>query len=133
MVRTLWLLLYRAVHKIRLLKRILTGDVVYAEVFGSPVLVLNSLEAVNDLIDKRASTYSSRPQLYVIGELMNMNEVRPLLLSHVYLSWALNTKLVRIYVFFLLGYGHDEVRSEMEEASSLGKHRSEHCSRQEVP
>ena len=53
-----------------------TGDIVYAEAFGKPIIILNTLEAVNDLLDKRASYYTNRPELVVVGELMHVNEVK---------------------------------------------------------
>lgn len=42
---------------------------------GQPILVLNSIEAVTDLLDKRANIYTNRPELVVVGELMHVNEV----------------------------------------------------------
>ncbi|KAH6906695.1 cytochrome P450 98A3 [Coprinopsis sp. MPI-PUGE-AT-0042] len=36
------------------------GDLVYVNVFGQPILVLNSLKAVNDLLEKRGSNYADR-------------------------------------------------------------------------
>ncbi|KAF8158761.1 cytochrome P450 [Mycena galopus ATCC 62051] len=37
------------------------GDVVHVEVFGKHVLILNSLKAAMDLLEKRASIYSDKP------------------------------------------------------------------------
>ncbi|KAJ7855936.1 cytochrome P450 [Mycena olivaceomarginata] len=37
------------------------GDVVHAQVFGTHIVVLNSLKAAVDLLEKRASIYSDRP------------------------------------------------------------------------
>ena len=42
------------------------------------VLVLNSLKAVNDLLDRRAAIYSDRPSFAVVGDLMGLGRVRPL-------------------------------------------------------
>ncbi|KAJ7171159.1 cytochrome P450 [Mycena filopes] len=39
------------------------GGVVYLEVLGRPILLLNSFEAVNDLMEKRFAIYSDRPHL----------------------------------------------------------------------
>ncbi|KZT69378.1 cytochrome P450 [Daedalea quercina L-15889] len=39
------------------------GDVVYAEFFGKPMVILSSVKAVNDLLEKRSAKYSSRPYL----------------------------------------------------------------------
>ncbi len=48
---------------------ICVGDVVYIHVFGQGLVFLNSPEAVNDLLDKRGSVYSDKPQLVMVGEL----------------------------------------------------------------
>jgi len=45
---------------------------------GSKILVLNSLQAMTDLFDERASTYSNRPNFVFAGELMGLNETLPL-------------------------------------------------------
>jgi hypothetical protein len=37
------------------------GDVIYYNTPGTPVLLLNSRQAMSDLLDKRADIYSSRP------------------------------------------------------------------------
>lgn len=39
------------------------GDVVYMEVFGSPVVVLNSVKATTELFEKRSANYSDRPSM----------------------------------------------------------------------
>jgi hypothetical protein len=36
------------------------GDVMYLEAFGQPMLVLDSTQAVSDLLEKRGATFSSR-------------------------------------------------------------------------
>ncbi|PVF92925.1 hypothetical protein CPB86DRAFT_716542, partial [Serendipita vermifera] len=36
------------------------GDILYLDLAGSPILVLNSLEVVQDLMEKKASIYSGR-------------------------------------------------------------------------
>ncbi|KAF8629505.1 hypothetical protein AX17_005631 [Amanita inopinata Kibby_2008] len=45
------------------------GDVVYLHVFGQGLVFLNSPEAAVDLLDKRGSIYSDKPQLVMVGEL----------------------------------------------------------------
>ncbi|KAG6915684.1 hypothetical protein DXG01_010412 [Tephrocybe rancida] len=45
------------------------GDVMYLEVLGQPIVVLNSAEAAVDLLDRRSANYSDRPR-FVIMELM---------------------------------------------------------------
>ncbi|PCH43939.1 cytochrome P450 [Wolfiporia cocos MD-104 SS10] len=46
------------------------GDIIYLHIFRKPTLVLNSAQAVNDLLDKRNSIYSDRPRFILINELM---------------------------------------------------------------
>ncbi|KAH7911946.1 cytochrome P450 [Hygrophoropsis aurantiaca] len=46
------------------------GDIIYVYVFGNPVIVLNSAEAVEDLLEKRSKNYSSRPVRTMVVELM---------------------------------------------------------------
>ncbi|KAF8064423.1 cytochrome P450 [Lyophyllum atratum] len=45
------------------------GDVMYLHVLGKPIIVLNSVEAAVDLLDKRSANYSDRPP-FVVLELM---------------------------------------------------------------
>ena len=45
------------------------GDVIYTSLFGRPVVVLNSIDAVRDLLDKRGSNYSSRPKSVLYDDL----------------------------------------------------------------
>ncbi|PPQ90193.1 LOW QUALITY PROTEIN: hypothetical protein CVT25_001373 [Psilocybe cyanescens] len=45
------------------------GDVVYARVFAQPMLVLNSLQAARDLLDRRSAIYSDRPRFVLLSEL----------------------------------------------------------------
>lgn len=45
------------------------GDVVYLHVFGQGLVFLNSPEAAFNLLDKRGSIYSDRPQQVMTGEL----------------------------------------------------------------
>ncbi|EGO02936.1 hypothetical protein SERLA73DRAFT_70421 [Serpula lacrymans var. lacrymans S7.3] len=55
------------------------GDVVYVQIFGRGVLVLNSIRAVNDLLEKRGSIYSDRPRQVAFGELLGMEKVLSLM------------------------------------------------------
>ena len=48
-----------------------TGDMLYLEALGQPILILGNLERTEDLLEKRATSYSDRPvlpalQLYVL-------------------------------------------------------------------
>ncbi|KAL5536470.1 hypothetical protein ACEPAF_292 [Sanghuangporus sanghuang] len=55
------------------------GDLLHFQGLGNNVLVLNSLEAINDLLDKRGNNYSHRPIFTVAGELMGLGQSMPLL------------------------------------------------------
>jgi hypothetical protein len=46
-----------------------TGDVTYLNVLGTRMLILNSLTACNDLLDKRSAKYSGRPRAVMLCEL----------------------------------------------------------------
>ena len=39
-----------------------TGDIVYLNVLGKPIVVLGSYKVACDLLDKRSSNYSGRPK-----------------------------------------------------------------------
>jgi hypothetical protein len=38
-----------------------TGDVIHLSILGRPMIVLNSVEAAVELLEKRGSNYSDRP------------------------------------------------------------------------
>jgi len=45
------------------------GKVVYLHVFGQGLVFLNTAEACADLLDKRGTIYSDKPNLIMCGEL----------------------------------------------------------------
>ena len=45
------------------------GDVMYTSVCGQGILILNSPEAVSDLLEKRSANYSDRPHLPMLVDL----------------------------------------------------------------
>ncbi|KJA16690.1 hypothetical protein HYPSUDRAFT_219350 [Hypholoma sublateritium FD-334 SS-4] len=55
------------------------GDLVHVEALGTRTLILNSIEATNELLLKRAARYSDRPTLVMVGELMHLEKSSPLL------------------------------------------------------
>ncbi|KZT03209.1 cytochrome P450 [Laetiporus sulphureus 93-53] len=57
------------------------GVIVYARFFGQPVLVLHSVHAANDLMEKRGAIYSSRPPLVFLRELLGF-DTNPVLLPY---------------------------------------------------
>ncbi|KAA1478266.1 cytochrome P450 [Dentipellis sp. KUC8613] len=57
------------------------GDVVYLHGLGNSFLVLNSLDAVTDLLEKRGTVYSDRPVFTMVGELMGLDRSMPLMMN----------------------------------------------------
>ncbi|KAI0746389.1 cytochrome P450 [Daedaleopsis nitida] len=55
------------------------GDLVFFHGFGTRVLVLNSMNAINDLLEKRSRIYSDRPVYTVACELIGLGNGIPLL------------------------------------------------------
>ena len=53
----------------------MTGDLVFFHGLGNNILVLNSMKAINDLLEKKGSIYSDRPSFTVVGELMGLGQV----------------------------------------------------------
>jgi hypothetical protein len=47
----------------------LVGDIVYFQIPGRPVLVLNSFEDAEDLLVKRAAIWSDRPHNYMVDKM----------------------------------------------------------------
>lgn len=45
----------------------------YLTALGQPILVLNSLKAVTELLDSRPSIYSGRPRMIMAQEIMSGN------------------------------------------------------------
>lgn len=44
----------------------LLGDVIHFRIFGQHTILLNSIEAVDDLLEKKSNIYSSRPHVEMI-------------------------------------------------------------------
>ncbi|KAH9950527.1 cytochrome P450 [Amylocystis lapponica] len=70
------------------------GDLVFFRGLGNNVLVLNSLKAMNDLLDGQATNYSHRPQFVVAGELMGIDRGTPFLQYGE--EWRAHRKLAHI-------------------------------------
>ncbi|KAF8737843.1 cytochrome p450, partial [Rhizoctonia solani] len=51
----------------------LESDIVYLEILGQKILVLNSAEAASDLLDKRSTIYSDRPSIPMLTDPSLMN------------------------------------------------------------
>ena len=54
------------------------GDLVFFYGLGNNILVLNSLDTMNDLLDKRGQIYSDRPFFTMASELMGADQVNPI-------------------------------------------------------
>ncbi|KAI1790237.1 cytochrome P450 [Ganoderma leucocontextum] len=48
------------------------GDIIYMDVLGQPMIVVNSYEVASELLDKRSATFSGRPRL-MMTELVGMD------------------------------------------------------------
>ncbi|KAK7472778.1 hypothetical protein VKT23_000886 [Stygiomarasmius scandens] len=46
------------------------GSVVHASIFGSSLIILNTMDAVQDLLEKKSAIYSDRPRFVLLSELM---------------------------------------------------------------
>ncbi|KAG1735532.1 cytochrome P450, partial [Suillus lakei] len=55
------------------------GDVVYAEVLGNSILILNTIESVMDLLVKKPSIYSDHPIFTMVGKLMSLDKSMPMM------------------------------------------------------
>jgi hypothetical protein len=45
------------------------GDVIHVKIFAQSMVILHSLQAARDLLDKRSSIYSDRPRFVLLSEL----------------------------------------------------------------
>lgn len=43
------------------------GPVIYLNLLGQPVIVLNTVQAVEDLLEKRSRIYSARPRFIIVS------------------------------------------------------------------
>jgi cytochrome P450 len=55
------------------------GDIIYIYTFGNPIIVLNTAEAADELLDKRGNIYSSKPVRTMVYELMGWDWVLSLM------------------------------------------------------
>ena len=52
------------------LKYGVAGEVMYLDVAGSPMIVLNSLKPAVELLERRSNNYSDRPRLIMAQEVL---------------------------------------------------------------
>ncbi|KAL4252991.1 cytochrome P450 family protein [Abortiporus biennis] len=65
------------------------GDVVYLDILGQPMIILNSLKIATDLLDRRSSVYSDRPRSIVASEFLCGG------MSMIFMNYDARTKLLR--------------------------------------
>ncbi|KAF8680371.1 cytochrome P450 [Rhizoctonia solani] len=59
----------------------LKSDIIYLELLGQKIIVLNSAEAASDLLDKRSAIYSDRPSIPMVAEPSLMNWAKTVTLA----------------------------------------------------
>ncbi|KAF4571534.1 hypothetical protein EYR36_008874 [Pleurotus pulmonarius] len=69
------------------------GSMLYFRGLGVSILVLNDVELVTELFEKRPGIYSNRPRFTVAGDLLGIDESMPLRLHD--RGWKLQRKLAR--------------------------------------
>jgi cytochrome P450 len=65
--------LYLSVNR-TLPNRVILGDVVYANVAGTHMIIINSVETASELLEDRGSNYSDRMSQYFIAELVGWKD-----------------------------------------------------------
>ena len=55
------------------------GDIIYLNVVGQEMIILNSSKAAVDLLDKKSPTYSNRPVLTMCGDIIGWNKAMGLI------------------------------------------------------
>lgn len=55
------------------------GDLIYVSVLGRPMIIVNSVQAARDLMEKKGAIYSSRPRMEILGEMMGWSNTLPFL------------------------------------------------------
>ncbi|EIW56875.1 cytochrome P450 [Trametes versicolor FP-101664 SS1] len=53
------------------------GDIVYFKIFRTPAIVLNTIEAARDLLDRRSAKYSDRPRMVLFSEMIGQEASLP--------------------------------------------------------
>ncbi|KAF8958419.1 cytochrome P450 [Flammula alnicola] len=106
------------------------GDLIFFHGLGNNLLVLNSMEAINDLLEKRGSIYSDRPIFTVVGELMGLDQGMPLKpygeewreqrkIAHVALSHGAVKKYCKLQEHLALSLCDDIIEKPLDFASSV--------------
>jgi hypothetical protein len=59
--------------------RLYQGDLVYVNLAGTDVIILNSLSAATTLLDKKGANFSDRPSLRFLADIVGWKEATPLM------------------------------------------------------
>ncbi len=54
------------------------GGIIYVNLFGQPVIILNSSRLATEMLDKKSAIYSDRPRLVFGGEMVGWDQSLPL-------------------------------------------------------
>ena len=73
---------FRLLRSVHIDPDFLPGDVVYASLLGRSFIILNSPEAINELLEKRSANYSDRPIQMLAGEMCVVAHCRFTFPSH---------------------------------------------------
>jgi len=60
------------------------GPIIYASTFGKPLIILNSFEVAQDLLQKRGNIYSGRPRLITFSEMSGHFTPHPMYTPHAF-------------------------------------------------
>ncbi|KAI0791751.1 cytochrome P450 [Abortiporus biennis] len=71
------------------------GEIFYLNVLGTPIVVLNSLKTVQDLMEKRSATYSDRINMPMLVDLMGCGFVIPIMKYGEF--WRRHRKVLHTY------------------------------------
>ncbi|TFY82542.1 hypothetical protein EWM64_g1477 [Hericium alpestre] len=50
------------------------GGIIYLKILGQPMIIINSLQAANDMLEKKSNLYSDRPLLEMAGEIVGFKD-----------------------------------------------------------
>ncbi|EJD04923.1 cytochrome P450 [Fomitiporia mediterranea MF3/22] len=71
------------------------GDIIYMTVVGRPFVVLNKYEHARELLDKHSTTYSDRPRMYYIVEMLKIRSATFMPYGD---TWRLYRRLMQQYL-----------------------------------
>ncbi|KAK0201062.1 cytochrome P450 [Desarmillaria ectypa] len=75
------------------------GDVVHLKVFSQSTIVLGSIQAAQELLERRSAIYSDRPRFVLLAEMYIMLHSSPLAMSNVFspyrMGWSHSTTHIR--------------------------------------